>query len=107
MFTQAFQLFMSESFESAVDSSTQASWGGGSYSVELFGDGSYRVLDTNSIGNRYDSPGIILQIPSLNEEEWDDDPSIRFYDNARDNLVNKYDQYVAEALNRSSLEIEE
>jgi CRISPR/Cas system endoribonuclease Cas6 (RAMP superfamily) len=64
-------------------------------------------LDTNSIGNQYDSPGIILQIPSLNEEEWDDDPSIRFYDNARDNLVNKYDQYVAEALNRSSLENEE
>jgi len=107
MFTQAFQLFMSESFESAVDSSTQASWGGGSYSVELFEDGSYRVLDTNLIGNRYDSPGIILQIPSLNEEEWDDDPSIRYYDNARDNLVNKYDQYVVEALNRSSLENEE
>jgi hypothetical protein len=96
MFTEAFQLFLAQSFESAVDSSTCASWGGGSYSVELLADGSYRVLDTDSIGNQYDSPGLILQIPFLNNEEWDDDPNTRFYENAKENLVNKYLEKCAE-----------
>lgn len=40
----AFENFMTESFEEAVDKSTKASQSGSGYSVELFDDGSYRVL---------------------------------------------------------------
>lgn len=80
----AFNKFITDSFESACDSSTQASWSGSHYSVELFTDGSYRVLWANQIGNQYDSPGIILCIPTLSDQEWDDDKSIRFYENAEE-----------------------
>lgn len=87
---QAFNSFMDESFESAVDSSTKASWGGSGYSVELFDDGTYRVLWDNQIGNRYDSPGLILSIPTLDSEEWDDDPSIRFYGNVEQEIRDSF-----------------
>jgi hypothetical protein len=83
---QAFESFMSEGFEDAVDSSTKASWGGSGYSVELFPTGSYRVLWNDSIGNLYDSPGVILPVPSLGDEEWDDDPAIRLYDGAEESM---------------------
>ena len=83
-FQSAFDNFMAESFEAACDSSTQAAWGGSHYSVELFDDGHYRVLWANQIGNLYDSPGLLLSIPSLTDDEWDDDKSIRFYENAED-----------------------
>jgi hypothetical protein len=81
---QAFDNFMSSDFKSAVDSSTEASWGGGAYAVELFEDGTYRTMPKSSIGNRYDSPGVILAVPQFDEEEWDDDPDVRSYDNAEE-----------------------
>jgi hypothetical protein len=80
----AFESFMANDFESAVDSSTAASWGGSGYSVELFDDGSYRVLWNNHIGNLYTSPGLIISIPALGDDEWDEDANIRFYDNAEE-----------------------
>jgi len=89
---QAFEDFMAESFQSAVDSSTQASWGGSGYSVELFHGGSYRVLWNGEIGNRYDSPGIILSVPTLGDEEWDDDPAVRFYDNAEEEMRDTFQE---------------
>jgi hypothetical protein len=91
-FQKAFDAFMRDDFESAVDSSTKASWGGSGYSVELFPDGNYRVLSDNQIGNRYDSPGIILGIPTLGDDEWDEDPSIRFYDNAEEYICNYFEE---------------
>lgn len=90
---QAFDSFMAVSFESAVDSSTKASWGGSNYSVELFDDGTHRVLWDNQIGNIYDSPGLILPVPSLGDEEWDDDPNNRFYDNAEQGLRDSFQEY--------------
>jgi hypothetical protein len=83
---QAFDNFMSSDFEATVDSSTAASWGGGAYVVELFEDGAYRTMDKGSVGNLYDSPGLILTVPHLNEEEWDDDSNTHFYDNAEDKI---------------------
>lgn len=88
----AFESFMTNDFQSAVDSSTKASWGGGGYSVELFDDGTYRVLWDNQIGNLYDSPGLILSVPSLEDEDWDEDPSIRFYDNAEEAIRDAFHQ---------------
>lgn len=89
---QAFEAFMTDNdagfsvFESTVDASTKASWGGSGYSVELFPDGAYRILWDQSIGNRYSSPGVILKVPPLSDEEWDDDASIRYYGNVEGQL---------------------
>jgi hypothetical protein len=80
----AFDKFMANDFKSAVDSATKASWAGGMYSVEFFDEGTYRVLWNQQIGNLYDSPGLILGLPTLSDDEWDEDPLIRFYDNARE-----------------------
>lgn len=89
--TSAFNAFMSESFESACDSSTEASYGGSGYSVELFEDGSYRVLWNNQIGNLYDSEGLILGVPALSSEE-DDVENGKFYDNAEDQMRESFTQ---------------
>ena len=89
----AFEEFMKTNFESAVDSSTKASWSGSGYSVELFDNGSFRVLWDNEIGNLYDSPGVILGIPTLGDDEWDEDPSIRFYDNAVQAMRDSFEEH--------------
>ena len=83
---QSFDSFMNNDFKAAVDKSTKASWGGSGYSVELLDNGTYRVLWNNQIGNLYDSPGLILSVPSLGDEEWDEDPDIRYYDNAEQDI---------------------
>ena len=67
----AFEAFMAEQFEEGVILSTKASWRGDEYSVELFPDGAYRLLW--NVGSLYDSPGLILGIPPLGDDEWDDD----------------------------------
>lgn len=86
---KAFDNFLAdrETLEAAILSSTRASWGGGHYTVELFEDGTYRVLAGHHIGNLYQSPGMLLQIPRLTEDEWDGtDDSEAFFDNAIDQL---------------------
>ena len=87
---QAFESFMTDNdytvFQEAVDASTKASWGGSGYSVELFPDGTYRVLWNNQIGNRYDSSGVILKVPPLSDEEWSQDASVRYYDDVEESL---------------------
>jgi hypothetical protein len=97
---QAFDSFMAEGFQDAVDSSTKASWKGSGYSVELFDDGTYRVLYDNQIGNLYDSPGLILSIPPLGDEEWDKDPTLRFYDNAEQSIRETFQEEAIEGEQR-------
>jgi len=92
---KAFDRFMEEDFENAVDMATKAYWSGSGYSVELFPDGHYRVLWNSNIGNRYDTPGVILGIRPLGDDEWDNDKDCRFYDNAED--------YMREAFNDACL----
>lgn len=62
----------SAEFEEAVKSSTTAGFSGSGYSVELFGDGSWRVLWDGQIGNLYVSDGIILGIPGFDDETVND-----------------------------------
>lgn len=70
-FHEAFDKFMaSPDLEKAILSSTKASWGGSGYTLELFQDGTYRVLWDNSIGNLYRSPGILIAIPPLTDDEY-------------------------------------
>jgi len=89
---QAFNSFMEERFTAAVDSSTMASWGGSGYSVELFEDGTYQILWNGQIGNLYDSPGLIIPIPTLGDGEWDDEPLLRFYDNAEEAMRDTFEE---------------
>ena len=93
-FKAAFESFMAEDFEDACVSSTEASWNGSGYSVELFEDGSYRVLWDNQIGNLYDSPGIILGIPGLSDDEWGDgEETFHCFDNAQKAMKDAFQMY--------------
>jgi hypothetical protein len=67
------QFIASDQFVEAITSSTKARRSGENYSVELFEDGSYRVLWSGEIGNLYQSPGMILVIPGLSEDDIDGD----------------------------------
>jgi hypothetical protein len=77
-------LIDSDEFESAVQSSTTAGFGGSGYSVELFEDGTWRVLWDNQIGNLYSSSGIILGVPQFDQDtvndmqEYGDDADLSF-----------------------------
>lgn len=76
----------SDEFVDAVVSSTKAGWGGSGYSVEVFPDGHHRVLDNNQIGNLYRSPGMIVSIPQLSQEECaeaDDEAGLSLHDVAK------------------------
>lgn len=97
---EAFESFMKNDFEKTVDSSTKASWSGSHYVVELFHDGTYRTLHSCNVGNLYISPGLILVVPALDDEEWDSDPDIRFYDSAEENLREAFDEYLNYDTNR-------
>ena len=86
----AFEAFMADrdTLEAAIISSTKASWAGSGYSVELFLDGHYRVLWNNEIGNRYVSPGMILPIPALATDDFDEeDESNSFFAEVVDELI--------------------
>jgi uncharacterized protein YndB with AHSA1/START domain len=61
----------SDDFPEAVAQSTRASWSGGSYKVELFPGGDWRVLWSSEIGNKYETPGLILTVPTA-PDEWGD-----------------------------------
>jgi hypothetical protein len=58
----------SNDFKAGVISSTKAGFGGSSYKVELFEDGTYRVLWAGQIGNLYETPGEILELAQLDAE---------------------------------------
>jgi hypothetical protein len=57
--------------EEAIVSSTKCGWGGGSYSLEVAPDW-WIASPTESFGSLYAPAGIIIAIPQLNDEEWDD-----------------------------------
>ncbi len=61
----------SDDFMRAVIDATIASWSRSTTMIEIFPDGHYRLLDANSIGNRYESPGVILRIPVISSSDVD------------------------------------
>lgn len=68
-FEQVLESFLaSDDFKSSVISATKASWGGSGYSVELFADGTHRVLWNSQIGNKYETPGVILSLPTISDD---------------------------------------
>jgi len=68
---QTLEAFLaSDEFSESLVKATKASWGGSGYSVELFEDGHWRVLWNNEIGNLYQSPGTILGLPTLDDNDY-------------------------------------
>jgi hypothetical protein len=68
---QALENFItSPEFRQSIIDSTKAGWSGSSYKVELFEDGTFKVLWANMIGNLYETPGHIMTIPSLADENY-------------------------------------
>jgi hypothetical protein len=93
MYEQAFQAFLaSDQSKEAIISATKASWGGSGYSVELFADGHFRVLWNGEIGNLYQSPGRLLRILPLTEDEYSED----FEDSCFENAINQLKEQWAE-----------
>jgi hypothetical protein len=88
----------SSDFKDGVISSTKAGWNGGSYKVELFPEGTWRVLWSNEIGNLYESRGIILTLPEL-----DFDPSER--DEYVDGGAGSEEEYLEELFYNEEQEI--
>lgn len=74
-YREAFDNFMLDTdvVESAILKSTESGFEGSGYSLELFENGSSRILWDNSIGNLYCSPGIIISIPQLTDEDYKDE----------------------------------
>ncbi len=70
--------------------------GGSRYFVELFEDGTYRLLWNNQIGNLYKSTGVILDVPLLYDDEWDEDNG-HYFDNAIEAMDDIYNQAMIEA----------
>lgn len=69
--------------EADILSSTKAGFSGGHYKLELLPDGGSRVLWSGNVGNLYDSPGQMISIPQLGEDEYDaEDDGNHFFDNA-------------------------
>lgn len=103
--TTAFELFMADeaAVEEAIDNSTSASHSGGSYKLELFHDGTYRVLASNQIGNLYNSAGLLISIPTLRDDEMavlddeDNEVSGAMYDNAIDELRRNFEYAQSES----------
>lgn len=65
---------ISEDFIPAMIDATKAAWGLSGYSVELFPDGHWRVQWSVMFGNRYQSPGMIVPLPTFNDEYVAADP---------------------------------
>lgn len=68
----AFEAFLKSSdFRAGLINSTKASWSGWDFRVELFEDGTWRLLSkmrTEWAKNRYVSPGVILKLPVLDDD---------------------------------------
>lgn len=97
-----------EELENAILRSTKASFSGSSYSIELFPEGTYRISETGLIGNKYHSPGLIFVIPPLSEEEFDsDEEELSFFENAIEELEDKFYHFLEEGTKPARLLIEE
>ena len=70
--------------EEIILHATEANFGGDRHYLEIFPDGSFRVAV--SPGNRYDSPGILLDIPRLGEDEYDTRLGEHYFDDAVESL---------------------
>lgn len=67
-----------DAMESAILKSTKTN----GCSLELFEDATHRILCDGEIGNSYKSPGIIISIPKLDGDDYDEENGQHFFGNA-------------------------
>jgi len=94
------ELMSCSELEEWCDRATRADWGGRKVYAELFPDSSYRFLLDSELGNLYVSPGIIIQIPYLDDSEWDEDPSLRYYDGCYEVLQDWYEKAMSDLMDQ-------
>lgn len=85
----AFEAFMRDGFVDAVRASTRAHRnGGGDYAVELLPNGSWRTTYRRAAEQTtpYVSPGIVIGVPALDEEQHEDE----FYDDAEEEMRERF-----------------
>ena len=89
---KAFDNFMaSDDLKTGIISSTKDLAYG--YAVELFPEGAYRVFWNKDSSSLYQSPGLIVRIPRLTDDEYDeDDPEESFFENAIEELQIAFDE---------------
>ena len=82
-YINALEAFLSSpEFKEEVYKSTQCQYSSPyGQSLEIFPDGTYRTLYQGSIGNKYNTPGRIISIPGLNEEQESGCPDEEYFDN--------------------------
>ena len=92
---QALETFLEDdnAFASAIISSTNAGFSGSGYSVELFLDGSHRVIWNDAIGNRYEPEGLVLGLPKLSDEDYQDLCKVAGDDTSDTNLASELQQW--------------
>lgn len=92
-YRKAFEKFFRTEAEETIMRATVAGYGGPSegYSVELFEDGTYRILDNKHIGNLYQSAGMLIDMPKLSDDEVGDEDAPAYYDDALAQLREKFE----------------
>jgi hypothetical protein len=80
-------------FTAAVISSTNAGFHGSSQSIELFEDGTYRIIWTEAIGSRYQPTGELLRVPQLSDEDYRDLAQVAGEDASDEKLAEELEQW--------------
>ena len=60
----------SQDFAEAVIQATRAGFSGSHYQVEIFPDGTHRLLSSEQISNPYESAGALYLIPTLDTDDY-------------------------------------
>jgi hypothetical protein len=76
--------------ENAILASTVANWEGEYAAVELLPTGDYPIFSATPLDEPYTGPGVCLKIPSLLEEEIDEDTKQPVFINAIRTLHNAF-----------------
>lgn len=93
---EALELFLKEegAFTEAIISSTNAGFAVSGYGVELYPDGTHRVLWTKQVGNLYEPTGVILNVPRLSDEDYCDLCKIAGDDTSDENLAEELKMWI-------------
>ena len=67
------EFLKSPDFKEGVIASTKVGWGGSHCLLELFPDRTWKRLWSESVGNLYNSPGVMLRLPEFSEMQAGED----------------------------------
>jgi len=82
----------SNSYRMGIVFATKAVWNKSTHIVELLPDGTYKLLWKEGIRRSYQSPGVMLVIEHLADEEWDEEDGHK-YERVECIMAEKYQQW--------------